>query len=252
MTKSSLDVLRERAQALRLWGVIAHWEKVAQEPWLRKLIEYEEQERGRRGLERRTRTARLGRLKPLPEFDWSWPRKVDREQIEGLFSLEFVKEAANVILVGPSGTGKTFIAKALAHQAVVAGYSARFITASELLNDLASQPVGSALTRRISRYCRPQVLVIDELGYLASTGNRADLLFELVNRRYQEKPIVLTTNKAFSEWADVFPENSACAVALIDRLVHKAEIISIDADSYRQKEAKERALTRKKAKEKKR
>ena len=158
-----------------------------------------------------------------------------------MLTLEFVGEAANVLIVGQSGAGKTMIAKNLAHQAVVHGYSALFITASELLNDLAAQSTGTALTRRLRHYCRPQVLVIDELGYLATSNEYADLLFELVTRRYQEKPIVLTSNKPFAEWTDVFP-NATCTVALVDRLIHKAEVLKITVEeSFRLKEARERA-----------
>jgi len=109
-----------------------------------------------------------------------------------------------------------------------------------LLNDLAAQDGGGALERRLRHYCRPRVLVIDELGYLAYDNHYADLLFEVVSRRYQEKPTVLTTNKPFAEWNQVFP-NAACVVTLVDRLVHCAEIIHIDGESYRLREAKERA-----------
>ena len=135
------------------------------------------------------------------------------------------------------------IAKNLAYQAVLQGYTARFLTASELLNDLAAQEVGSALTRRLRHYMRPQLLVIDEVAYLAAGTRHADLLFELVSRRYQQKAIVLTTTKPFQEWNEVFP-STGCLVSLIDRLIHKSELVGIDADSYRRKEAEERAAAR--------
>jgi DNA replication protein DnaC len=135
------------------------------------------------------------------------------------------------------------IAKNLAYQAVLQGYTARFLTASELLNDLAAQEAGSALTRRLRHYMRPQLLVIDEVAYLAASTRHADLLFELVSRRYQQKSIVLTTTKSFLDWNEVFP-SSGCLVSLIDRLIHKSEIVKIDAESYRRKEAEERAAKR--------
>jgi DNA replication protein DnaC len=234
---------KRRARALGLCGLLAHWEAVVNEQWLLTLIQYEESERARRSLERRSKSAKLGRFKLMADFDWRWPTEIDRELIEQLFTLEFIREPANVIIIGENGCGKTMLAKNLAQHAVVNGYSALFVSASELLNDLAAQGTGSALTRRLRHYCRPHVLVIDELGYLASSCEHADLLFELVTRRYQNKPIILTSNKAFTAWSEVFP-SASCVVALIDRLIHKAEVIKISADSYRLKEAKERAEQR--------
>ena len=235
--------LEARARSLGLYGLAARWQEVEKEPWIERVVAYEEEERGRRGLERRIANARLGAFKPIVDFDWEWPRKIDRELVDELLSLQFVKEATNVILVGPNGVGKTMIAKNLAYQAVLQGYTARFLTASELLNDLAAQEVGSALTRRLRHYMRPQLLVIDEVAYLAAGTRHADLLFELVSRRYQQKAIVLTTTKPFQEWNEVFP-STGCLVSLIDRLIHKSELVSIDADSYRRKEAEERAAAR--------
>lgn len=239
-TPLSLDTLKTRAHALGLWGLLSNWSTVATKDWLSAVIGYEENERFKRSLERRTRNAKLKSFKPIADFDWSFPTEIDRELIEQLFTLEFIEEIANVIIVGESGTGKTMLAKNLAHHAILNGHSSLFISASELLNDLAAQSTGSALTRRLRYYCQPEVLVIDELGYLASSAENADLLFELVTRRYQTKPIILTSNKTFVEWSEVFP-SAACVVALIDRLIHKAEIVKISApSSYRCKEAQER------------
>ena len=207
--------------------------------WLPALLEREERERARRSLERRVRHAKLGRFKPLADFDWSWPKKIDRAQIEELFTLRFLEDASNVILVGPNGVGKTLIAQNLAHHAVLHGHTVRMLTAAELLSDLAAQESASALQRRLRRHLRPQLLLIDELGYLSYDHRHADLLFEVVSRRYTQKSIVITTNKPFSEWNEVFP-HASCVVTLVDRLVHHAEIISIEADSYRLKEAQER------------
>ena len=232
--------LRQKAQKLGLWGVLANWDAVKKESWLERLLGYEEKERARRGLERRVRNAKLGRFKPMADFDWKWPKEIDRELIDEVFELSFLAESANVVIVGPNGVGKTMIAKNLAHQAILGGYTARFVNASELLNDLGAQETASALLRRLRHYSRPQLLVIDEVGYLASSNEHADLLFEVVTRRYQEKSVVLTTNKPFQEWNEVFA-NSACVVTLVDRLIHKAEIINIDGKSYRLKEAKERS-----------
>jgi len=245
--------LRRRLELLGLRGLVENWDEFEGAQWLTRLVEVEEEDRQRRGLERRLRNAKLGRFKPFSDFDGNWPRKVDNELLEDVFTLEFIQEAANVVLVGPNGVGKTMIAKNLAYQAILAGHTARFVTASELLNDLAAQETGSALTRKLKQYSHWKVLVIDEVGYLAGSDRHADLLFELVNRRYEEKPIIMTTNKVFAEWGEIFP-SAGCVVTMVDRLVHRAEIVKIEADSYRLKEAKEREADRraKRAAERKR
>jgi DNA replication protein DnaC len=253
MPKSDSEI-RQQAQQLGLWGLLANWDAVKKETWLQRVLGYEEKERARRGLQRRVRNAKLGRFKPMADFDWKWPKEIDRELIEEVFELSFLPESANAVIVGPNGVGKTMIAKNLAYQAILGGYSARFVNASELLNDLGAQETASALMRRLRHYSQPQLLVIDEVGYLSSSSEHADLLFEVINRRYQEKSIVLTTNKPFQEWNEVFA-NSTCVVTLVDRLIHKAEVINIDGKSYRLKEAKERSQVgerRRRARKKKR
>ena len=238
--KTADQMLRERAQKLSLYGLLANWENYAKEPWLEILLSIEEEERQCRSLQRRIKTARIGQFKAMADFDWDWPKKVDRFAIDQLFSFQFIEEAANIVLIGTNGVGKTMIAQNLAHQALLQGHTVRFTSASAMLNDLAAQDGSLALKRRLQFYSRPSLLVIDEVGYLSYDNRHADLLFEIVNRRYQTKSIIVTTNKVFKEWNDVFP-NASCVVALIDRLIHKAEIIQLDGESYRLKEAKERA-----------
>lgn len=230
-----------RVQRLGLFGLLASWNEIAAEPWIERLVTLEEQERKRRSLERRLKTARIGNFKPIADFDWTWPKRVDREALEDLFSLRFVEEGFNAVLLGPNGVGKTMILRNLAHQATLRGHTVRFTTASDMLADLAAQESSAALSRRLRRYCQPRLLCIDEVGYLSYNNRYADLLFEVVTRRYdQPRSILLSTNKPFAEWSQVFP-HAACVVTLIDRLVHRAEIVDIEADSYRLKEAKERA-----------
>ena len=177
--------LWKRAKQLGLWGLLAQWDEVSGEPWIPKLLDYEFKERSRRSLERRVRNAKLGRFKPMVDFDWKWPEKIDREAIEELFELDFTREPANVIIVGPNGVGKTMIAKNLLHQAILRGHTAQTTTASELLNDLGAQDSGSALMRRFRRYSHPDILLVDEIGYLSTSAEHADLLFETPRLRVQ-------------------------------------------------------------------
>lgn len=231
-----------RLRALGLYGLVDHIDEIGNETLLDKLIDIEEKERQRRSLQRRVKTARCGRFKSLADFDWAWPRKIDREHVDELFRFQFLAEGANVVFVGPNGVGKTTLAQNLAYEAVIQGHTVRFTSASQMLGELVEQDSPSGLQRRLRRYVHPSLLVIDEVGYLSYDSRHADLLFEIVNRR-KDRSTVVTTNRAFSEWAEVFP-NSSSVVALVDRLVHKAEVLEIDGESYRRKEAEERKQRR--------
>ena len=245
---SDIESLHRRAKALQLHGLLAHWPEVAAAEWIAPLIDWEETERARRSLERRIKAARIGRFKAIQDFDWNWPKRCDRGAVEALLGLDFLTEAANVVLVGPNGVGKSTLARNIAHQALVHGHTVLFTTAGQLLGELAAIDSDSVLRRRLRHYAAPHLLVIDEVGYLSYANRHADLLFELVSRRYETKSTLITTNRPFAEWNEVFP-NAACVVSLVDRLVHNAEIIAIEGDSYRLKEAKER--TERRAKQRK-
>ena len=181
------DSLRKRAADLHLHGVLEHWSEISDADWLVKLIDWEEQARTQRSLDRRLSAAHIGRFKALADFDWSWPRQCDRVAIEALMTLDFITQGANVVLRGNNGVGKSMLAKNLAHQALVQGYTVRFTTAGEMLGDLAALDSDAALRRRLRHYANPDLLVIDEIGYLSYSNRHADLLFELVNRRYEAK-----------------------------------------------------------------
>ncbi|MEP7299578.1 MAG: IS21-like element helper ATPase IstB [Burkholderiales bacterium] len=240
--------LREQAGELRLHGLLSRWTELMRNPeqarWVAQLLGWEAAERHRRSLERRLRAAHIGPFKSLADFDWAWPTQCDRAVVEELMTLAFLQDASNVVLVGPNGVGKTMCACNLGYQAVLAGRTALFITAAQLLGELASLDSDSALRRRLKHYASPDLLMIDEVGYLSYSNRHADLLFELISRRYQHKSTVVTTNKPFAEWGEVFP-NAACVVSLIDRLMHRAEVVRIEGKSYRQKEADEREVARK-------
>ena len=212
---------------------------------LEHIADQESQERKRRSVERRLAHSRVGRFKPMSAFDWSWPKHVDRDAVESALRLDFLDRSRNIVLVAPQGLGKTMLAKNIAHNAVMAGHSVLFVTASQLLLDLAAQDSARALDRRLRHYCRPSLLVCDEIGYLSYDNRNADLLFQVVSRRYESKSLVLTTNLAFSDWPSVFP-NATCAVALIDRVVHHADVIAIEGDSYRKRDAEADVKARRK------
>jgi DNA replication protein DnaC len=203
---------------------------------LEHLAQAELDARLRHRVERRLRDARLGRFKPMADWEWDWPKQIHRPTVERVFTLDFLAKRENVVLVAAHGLGKTMLAKNLVHQAILAGHSARFLTASDLILDLTSQETARALQRRLRTYVRPSLLAVDEIGYLTYDAHAADLLFQVVSRRYESKSIIFTTNLAFKQWDTVFP-NASCAVALIDRLTHHAEIISIEGESYRKREA---------------
>ena len=251
MTTLNSAEIKARLKTLGLFGLLACSDEIVDKPWLPEVLAIEERERQKRSLERRLRHSRVATFKPMADFDWAWPKKIDREAVDELFTLGFIKTGHNAVLVGPNGVGKTMILKNVAHQAVVRGHTVRFATASDMLADLAAQESSAALARRLRRYTIPHLLCIDEVGYLSYDSRYADLLFEVVTRRYElHRPLLLSTNKAFTEWGEVFP-HAACVVTLVDRLIHRAEVIDIEAESYRLKEAKELSAARSKRRTKK-
>ena len=239
------DALKQQAQALKLHGLINHWQQLteSQLAWLAQLLEWEQTERQQRSLERRLKNAKLGRFKPLTEFDWQWPKQIDQQRLHSLMQLDFISEASNIIFIGSNGVGKSTLAQNLGYNAVMQGHTVIFTTAANMLNELAAQDGDNALKRRLSYYAKPKLLIIDEVGYLSYSNRHADLLFEIISRRYEKNATIVTTNRPFGEWNEVFP-NAACVVSLIDRLVHHSEIVAIEGDSYRMKEAKEQAAKR--------
>ena len=236
MPKIPEDELRKLALKMRLYGLLANWSEVASEPWLPKLLEMERDERARRSHEYRLRNAKIGAFKDRSEFDWKHPSKVDRLQIDELFTLDFIDEGTNVVFVGPNGLGKTMLARNLAYEAVSRGVSTRYTSASDMLAPLGGL-TGSMLTQRLRRYTKATLLVVDELGYLRYDSHLADLLYEVISRRYDaEASTIITTSKPFSEWNQVF-EGAACVSTMVDRLCHRIEVVKLEGKSYRAKEA---------------
>jgi DNA replication protein DnaC len=211
---------------------------------LEQMAQAEVTERSRRSLERRLRLSGIKRFKPMADFEWNWPTKVEREVIERALTLDFLPENRNLVLVGRNGLGKTMIAQNICHAAVLAGYSVLFRSAAALLEELHRQaPEGRR--RKLRTYANVGLLCIDEVGYLSFDDKAADLLYEVVNRRYERKPVILTTNRPFKEWNEVFP-NATCIVTLLDRLLHHADVTVIEGDSYRIRESEQETAARRK------
>jgi len=232
-TAATLDEIVATATKKR-WGPIE---------LLEHIVNIEDTDRARRGLERRMARSRMEKFKPMADFDWNWPTKIDRPLIESLLSLDFLDGARNVVLVAPGGLGKTMIAQNIAHRAILAGRGVLFVTTAQLLLDLGAQESARALERRLRYYANISVLVLDEVGYLAFDNRNADLLFQVVSRRYEKKSLVMTTNLPFKQWNTIFP-TATCAHALIERVVHHADVVKIEGESYRLRESELAATKR--------
>lgn len=231
---TSLDELgfRTGQDALNAFLTHAHKSRLSPVQTIEQLVVLERRAREAANLSSRTRAATLGKFKPFDRFDWAHPRKIDRARIESLMALDFINRGENVLLRGGSGAGKTMLAKNLGHAALVAGHSVRFTTLACALADLLKQESLPAFERRIKRYTAPQLLVLDELGYLPCDSRAADMLYNIISRRHEQRSIVITTNLAFKQWGAVFP-GAACIVALVDRFSQHCHKIDIEADSWR-------------------
>jgi DNA replication protein DnaC len=213
---------------------------------LEQMAQAEAEERARRSLETRLRVSGIKRFKPMADFEWTWPTKIERDVIERALTLDFLPEARNLVLVGRNGLGKTMIAKNICHAAVLAGYSVLFRPAPMLLEELQRQdPQGRR--QKLRTYANMGLLCIDEVGYLSFDDKAADLLYEVINRRYERKSVILTTNRPFKEWNEVFP-NATCIATLLDRLLHHADVTVIEGESYRVRESEQEAAARRKKK----
>lgn len=199
---------------------------------LKQLIALEQQERETRNLKSRLKLAKLGLVKALDQFDWQHPRQIDQALYRHLCDTDFIKSHQNVLLRGPSGVGKTELAKNLGMEAIKRGYTVRFETLATLLSDLMQQESLPAIQRRLKLYTRPTLLIIDELGYLPCDNQAADMLFNVLRERHEQRATVITTNLSFKQWGQLF-QGAACMTALVDRFAQHCHILDIDGDSWR-------------------
>jgi DNA replication protein DnaC len=245
MKTTASTPLLDQMDYLKLPFIKAHHSELAREAgrqswdhqeYLRRLVDGEFGQRQQRCIERRIKAARFPVIKTLEQFQWNWPKKINRIQVQNLFRLEFIPQKGNVIFLGTVGVGKTHLATALGYAACLEGYSVLFADAIAVVNDLtAAQKIGS-LKRAIKKYLRPETLCLDEVGYLAIDQGGADLLFQVISQRYERSSIVLTTNKPFKQWSSIFNNDSTIASAVLDRLLHHAETVIIEGSSYRMKD----------------
>lgn len=248
------DLLRRLGLRLptdTLAAVLAHAAKTKQSPAqvVESVCEAELRERDARNLVRREKIATIGSPKPLDEFNWNHPRAIDRELYEHLHgSLDFVRTGENILLRGQAGVGKTTLAQHLGVRALERGMTVRFSTLPAALADLLRQESLPATERRLRRYVTPDLLILDELGYVPCDARAADLFFHIVSRRHEKRSIVVTTNLSYKQWGTVFREAS-CLGALIDRFAQHCHTIDIDADSWRNSEAQKRTAKKKGASE---
>ena len=237
--------LQEQLLALRLHQILAQYEAqatlAAKDNWthvdyLARLLDGECAARDQRALERRLAAARFPVIKTLEQFQWNWPKKINRTQVTNLFRLGFVKDKTNVVFIGGVGLGKTHLATALGHAAVLAGHSVRFASAVDIVNTLTTAQVEHRLKVELKRYLQPEILVVDELGYLPIDKHGADLLFQVISQRYERGSLILTTNQPYKNWAKVFNNDATLTSAVLDRLLHHAETVIVEGRSYRMKD----------------
>jgi DNA replication protein DnaC len=243
--KNPDDVLREQLAYLKLPFIQDHFQDLAQQAgekqwshldFLCRLLEGETAQRKQRATQRRVQQARFPVTKTLEQFDFTWPTKINRPQVQNLFRLKFIEDRANAILVGGVGLGKSHLSIALGYAACLAGYRVLFTTAVDTINNLCAAHQGGRFIPEMKKYLKPDVLVMDELGYLPIDKQGADLLFQIISKRYEHGALVLTTNKAFKQWPSIFNNDSTLTSAILDRLLHHAETIIIQGKSYRMKD----------------
>ena len=203
---------------------------------LMQLIDAEAQLRHDRSVERRLRLARFPVRKNLEQFDWTWPRKINRLQVQNLFRLQFIEQCANVIIVGGVGLGKTHLATALGIAACQQSYSVLFTSAIDAVNTLTASQAAGRLKKDLGKFLRPRVLLLDELGYLPIDKTGADLLFQIISQRYENGSTIITTNRVFKKWPEIFNNDSTLTSAVLDRLLHHAETVKIEGRSFRMKD----------------
>ena len=239
------DPLQEHLAYLKLRYLQDNCEALAQqaakEQWphmrfLAKIIEGEVNLRKDHSTQHRIQQARFPVIKSLQQFDFTWPAKINRPQIQNLFRLKFMEDKGSVVFLGNVGVGKTHLATALGYSACLAGHRVLYSTAAGIINNLSAAANAGRFAHELRRYVKPALLVIDELGYLAVDKKGCEMLFQIISQRYERAPTVYTTNKAFKQWPSIFNNDSTITSAILDRVLHHGEAVVIEGRSFRTKD----------------
>ncbi len=231
-------------ESLKLSFVAEHYESLAQEAarknwtyvdYLSRLMEGEANARQEKIVQRKLSQARFPILKTIEDFNWTWPTKLNRAEVQNLFRLNFIKQKENVIFLGGVGLGKTHLATALGITACTKGHSVLFTTAIDVINTLYAAQKAGRFKKQLHTYLKPQVLILNELGYLPIDKNGGDLLFQIISQRYCLSSTIVTSNKAYKKWPEIFNNDSTLTSAILDRLLHYSHSIPIQGKSFRMK-----------------
>ncbi len=245
ISKRTFSNIEDNLQYLKLPFIKNNYESLAIEAakkqfshvdYLTRLIEGEAHMLCDRSIQRRIKMARFPVIKTMDQFNWTWPKKINRLQVQNIARLQFIKQKANVIFLGGVGLGKTHLASALGYATCLRGHSVLFATAIDVINTLSAAKEAKRLKLELKKYLRPSLLILDELGYLPIDKQGADLLFQVISLRYEQGAMIITSNRAFKHWAEIFNNDSTLTSAILDRLLHHAETVIIEGKSYRMKD----------------
>jgi len=228
-----LSFMLENHEALCDTAVKKSWTHTQ---YLEALVRGEAQLRLDRSIQRRIHLARFPQIKTLDRFNWSWPKKINRLQVQNLFRLKFIEKNANVIFLGGVGLGKTHLAAALGYTACLKSHSVFFATAVDVINTLAAAQQVGRLKQELNKYIKPRVLILDEIGYLPIDKTGADLIFQVISQRYERGSMIVTSNRAYKDWPAIFNNDSTLTSAILDRILHHAETVVIEGKSFRMKD----------------
>ena len=240
------EQLQEDLKQLKLAYILEHYEEVLDEAArknssmlevLSLLLGGEASLRAERAMRRRIAQARLPKRKTLDEYDFNFPKRIPKQKILRLFDCQFVQKYGCAVIIGGTGTGKTHFLNALGYVACEQGISVRFTRVIEMINLLTTAQINGTLDKKLREYVRPNLLLLEELGYLPIDKRGADLMFQVVAARYETGSMVVSTNRKFREWGKIFDVDNTLATAMIDRLMHHGEAIVIEGESYRTKDS---------------